>query len=190
MNKNYEMIHRYDFLTKELLEQEYITNNLTDKQIAKKYNMPTKVVVWRKRKKFGIENKFPGKSNKNATKNRLFSITKPEAELLLQKGKSYQEIADHMGCSIIVAKRRFDEFGLVKRQEQSEHFCYYNVELSDSQKQMLIGSLLGDGGITESNAYGCTHSIKQSEYFFHCSKRRETATLVVAEECRSPFLIF
>ena len=58
INKHYEAIHRYDFLTKDLLEEEYIKNGLTDKQIAEKYKMPSKTVVWRKRKNFGIENKF------------------------------------------------------------------------------------------------------------------------------------
>ena len=71
MNKLYESIHRYDFLTKELLETEYVQNGLSDAQIAKKYNMPSKVVVWRKRQAFGIANRFAGKSNKNASINEL-----------------------------------------------------------------------------------------------------------------------
>ncbi len=170
INKHYEAVHRYDFLTKELLQEEYIANGLTDKQIAEKYSMPSKTVVWRKRKKFGIENKFKNKSNKNATKNRKFSITKEEAEKLLEEGKTFPEISEKMGCSIVVAKRRFKDLGLCQEQKQTSPYEYYDVELSEKQKQMVMGSLLGDGTITKSGAYSCSHSIKQKEYFYHKMK--------------------
>ena len=165
VNKHYEAVHRYDFLTKELLQEEYVGNGLTDRQIAEKYNMPSKTVVWRKRKKFGIENKCKNKSNKNAAKNRKFSISEEEANQLIEAGKTFQEIADHMGCSVMVAKRRFKELGLCSEQKQTSSYEYYEVELSGSQKQMVMGSLLGDGTITKSGAYSCSHSVKQKEYF-------------------------
>lgn len=167
MNKNYEAIHRYDFLTHDLLVEEYIKNGLTDREIAEKYNMPSKVVVWRKRKKFGIENRTPSKSNKNARKNRKFNISKEEAEKLKKEGKTFKEIAAYMGCSEIVAKRRFKEFGLSKEEVQVENFYYYHVNLSEGQKQFLIGSTLGDGYLTKHNAYFCSHSTKQSEYIHY-----------------------
>jgi hypothetical protein len=121
MNKFYQSIHKYDFLTQKLLIEEYQKNGLTDREIAEKYNMPSKTVVWRKRKKYGIENACPGKSNKNAHKNRKFNITKIEAQTLLSDGKKFKEIAKHMGCSIIVAKRRFEELGLTKKQTHVKH---------------------------------------------------------------------
>ena len=46
----------YAFLTKELLEKEYTQNKLTDKQIALKYNIRSKVTVWRRRKFYNISN--------------------------------------------------------------------------------------------------------------------------------------
>ena len=167
MNKHYENIHKYDFLTKELLQEEYVGNGLTDKQIATKYDMPSKTVVWRKRKKFGIENRWQGKSNQNAKKNRKFSISKEEAEQLVEEGKTFEEIAEIMGCSIMVAKRRFKELGLSREQQQTSSYEYYDVELTNTQKQMVMGSLLGDGTITKSGAYSCSHSIKQKKYFDH-----------------------
>jgi len=167
MNKHYEAVHRYDFLTKELLQEEYVGNSLTDRQIAEKYGMPSKTVVWRKRKKFGIENKYKNKSNQHATTNRKFSISKEEAEALLEEGKTFKMIASQMGCSIMVAKRRFKELGLCEKQQQTSSYEYYGVELTDFQKQMIMGSVLGDGTITKSGAYSCSHSIKQKEYFDH-----------------------
>jgi len=173
MNKLYQSIHKYDFLTEELLIEEYKKNGLTDREIAKKYEMPSKTVVWRKRKKFGIGNKKPNKSNKNAKKNRKFEITKQEADKLKKEGKTFKEIAEHMGCSIVVAKRRFKELGLSKKQKHTQHFEYYNVRLDDHQKQFLIGSTLGDGCLTESNAYYTKHSVKQVAYMAHIMRLLE-----------------
>ena len=167
INKHYEAIHKYDFLTKELLQEEYVSNGLTDKKIAEKYNMPSKTVVWKKRKKFGIENKFKNKSNQNAKKNRKYSIEKEEAEQFLKDGMTFREISDKMGCSLMVAKRRFKELGLCREQSQTIPYKYHDVDLTKKQKQMVMGSLLGDGTITESGAYSCSHSIKQKEYFDH-----------------------
>ena len=167
MNRHYENIHRYDFLTKELLEEEYVTNGLSDGKIAKKFGMPSKAVVWRKRKKFGIANRYAAKSNRHAATNRKFNITQDKAVSLLSDGATFEEIAQYMGCSIMVAKRRFKEMGLTNLQEHSEKYKYWGVELTNSQKQMIIGSLLGDGTIAKQGAYSCSHSIKQKEYHEH-----------------------
>jgi len=167
MNKHYENIHRYDFLTKEILEQEYVVSGLSDAQIAKKFDMPSKAVVWRKRKKFGIENRHPAKSNKHATKNRKFNITKEKAIKLLEDGTTYEEIAVYMNCSVGVAKRRFRELGLTNCQDHAKHYGFWHVELTNSQKQLLIGSVLGDGTIARQGAYSCSHSIKQTVYHKH-----------------------
>ena len=164
MNKHYENIHRYDFLAEDIIREEYQVNGLSDAQIAKKFGLPSKTVVWRKRKKFGIENRYAAKSNRHATTNRKHNITKDKAIKLLADGNTYEEIAAHMGCSIVVAKRRFKELGLTKTQEHEEKYKYWDTELTDSQKQMIIGSALGDGTIAKHGAYSCSHSIKQTEY--------------------------
>lgn len=190
MNKHYDAVHRYDFLTEELLKHEYIIHGLTDQQIADKYDMPSKVVVWRKRQKYGIENRFKGKSNKNACKNREFHISLPEATILLKQNKTFKEIANYMGCSILVAKRRFKELGLCNRQEHDEKYKYWDVEPTYLQKQLLIGTLLGDGHITASNAYAASHSIKQKDYLYHkleilttlCNKKVQENSVTVTHQ--------
>ncbi len=163
MNKHYESIHRHDFLTKELLKKEYLENELTDKQIAAKYNVSSKVVIWRKRKEFGIQNRFNGKSNKNAKKNRKFDLTKEKAENILASGQ-IQDVADYLGCSLVVAKRRLKELGLSKKRKHAQKYLFYHIEPTYEQKQLLIGTLLGDGQITNSNAYSAVHSHKQKAY--------------------------
>lgn len=165
INKHYEAIHRYDFLTKELLEEEYIKNKLNDSEIAKKYNMPSKTVVWRKRKNFGIDNRYKNKSNKNAEINRKFDISEENARKLLKDGLTYKKIAEIMGCSKQVVKRRFEELGFVDKQNHVSHYKFFDIVLTEKQKQLVVGSVLGDGTITVSGAYSCSHSIKQKEYF-------------------------
>lgn len=164
-NKHYEAIHRHDFLTKELLEEEYVKNLLTDKQIAKKYDVSSKVIIWRKRQEFGIPNRFSGKSNKNACVNRKYDLSKEEALQLQENGSTYKNVAEYLGCSKIVAQRRLKELGLCKEQKHTEKYLSWNVELNVHQKQLVIGSTLGDGSITKSGSYTCSHSIKQNEYF-------------------------
>ena len=171
MNKHYQSIHRYDFLTKSLLEQEYLINGLTDSQIAQKYNMPSKTVVWRKRKKFKIDNKYPSKSNKHARKNRKFELTYGDAVSLLDNGLRYQDIADKLKCSVVVVKRRLTELGLTQKLEEAQKYHALNILLDHGQKQLLIGSLLGDGRVTVHNAYTCTHSIKQKGYLIYKMKK-------------------
>ena len=167
MNKHYENIHRYDFITKELLEEEYVQNGLSDKQIAEKYSVGSKTVVWRKRQKFGIKNKYAAKSNRHAITNRKFSITKNRAQQMLDSNMTFEQISSEMGCSIIVAKRRFKELGLCREQDHAEKYKFWEVELTQVQKQFLVGSTLGDGTITSHGAYSCSHSVKQSHYHKH-----------------------
>ena len=111
VNKD-SLAHRYDFLTEEILRTEYIMNELTDAQIATKYNVGSKTVIWRKRKAFGIKNRCPGKSNNNATVNRKFDISEEDAKIMINQRMGYKEIAEKMGCSEMVVKRRFKEMGL------------------------------------------------------------------------------
>ncbi len=167
MNKHYENIHRYDFLTKEILEEEYTKNGLSDQQIADKFKMPSKTVVWRKRKKFGILNRYAAKSNKHAKKNRKFSVGPKKAETMLAAGMTFSQIAAELGCSVMVAKRRFKELGLCRIQEHAEKYGYWEVELTESQKQFIIGSTLGDGTLTKRGSYSCSHSVEQKEYHEH-----------------------
>ncbi len=167
MGKHYDNINKYNFLTKELLEEEYVINLLTDQQIADKYSIPSKAVVWRKRIKFGIQNRYSSKSNKHASVNKKFNITKEKAISLKKQGYTYSDFAEYLGCSISVAQRRLKDLGLCKEHKETEKYLFWNVNLTSSQKQLVIGSLLGDGSITKHKAFSCSHSTKQKDYFLH-----------------------
>jgi transposase len=166
MNKHFQNLHRNDFLSEDLLTEEYTNNGLSDRKIAQKYGT-THNSVRRKRNLFGIPNKYTKKSNKNGSKNRKFSITKEEAQALKDEGKTTQEIASIMGCSRAVAYRRLKELDLCKTKTSTPPYLFYEVELTYIQKQLIIGSVLGDGTISTQSSYSCSHSVKYADYHKH-----------------------
>ncbi len=165
-NKLYELIHRYDVLDKTTLSLHYIDERLTDREIGLLYGC-SKKVVWEKRKKFNIPNRFAGKSNSNASKNRKFSITAEDAQKYSDQNLTYEQIANHLGCSSIVVKRRYKELCLTSSQIHLPKFHFSQEIISDEQKEVIIGTLMGDSQITASGAISCVHSIKQVEYLLH-----------------------
>jgi len=154
----------YSFLTKELLEKEYLHNGLSDEAIAQKYNIGSKATIWRRRKFFSIDNKLPTKSNLNACKNRKTNISKEEALKWLSEGKTHKEIGELLKCSRIVVFRRFEELGLTKEQPQAQNKLRLHEKLTDLQIRFLLGDLLGDGSITSWGMFQCSHSHKQKQY--------------------------
>jgi hypothetical protein len=163
-NKIFKIDDEYSVLTEELLRKEYCENKITDKQIAIKYNIGSKVDVWRRRKFFNIENRLPNKSNKNAKINRLFSISIDTAKEYLQQNLSYEEIAKKMGCSRMVVYRRFKELGLITDQVCAMKKLKWHESISGLQNRFLLGCILGDGNITAGGMFRCSHSIKQKQY--------------------------
>ena len=154
----------YAFLTKELLEKEYVENKLSDKQIAQKYNIGSKVTIWRRRQFLGIQNSYKNKSNQNALKNRRFAVSKEDALRWQQEGKTYDKMAQLVGCSRMVLYRRIKELGIVTEyQEAMKHLRWHEL-LTDIQTKFLLGDLLGDGNILSYGMYQCNHSYKQKAY--------------------------
>jgi len=163
-NEVFRIDDPYSFLTKGLLETEYLTNKLSDRQIAQKYNIGSKVTVWRRRQFFGVSNKLPTKSNTNASKNRRFDITLEHAQQLKSDGKSIKDIALVMGCSRMVACRRLKELGLVRDTPSTQKKLRWHEPINDLQHKFLLGDILGDGNITAGGMYQCNHSRKQLDY--------------------------
>jgi transposase len=154
----------YSYLTETLLREEYLNNNLSDNQIAKKYGIGSKATVWRRRKYYGIDNKKPNKSNKNASVNRKINISEEDAIKWQSSGKTQDEIAKIIGCSRIVVHRRLKELGLTNKCHQAIHKLRWHVSLSNEQKLFLLGDLLGDGSISSDGMYQCSHSHKQKGF--------------------------
>ena len=166
----------YSFLTKELLEKEYVENGLTDKQIAEKYKIGSKVTVWRRRQFHNILNSYQNKSNQNALCNRKFVISKEDAIKWQQDGKTYEEMAALAGCSRMVLYRRIKELGIVTECPEEMKKLKWHEPLSDIQIRFLLGDLLGDGCVTSWGMFQCSHSYKQKSYIEY--KREILSSLV------------
>ena len=169
-NKVFKMDDEFGFLTEDLLRKEYSENKLTDRQIAQKYNIGSKATIWNRRKFFSIENNYKKKSNQNAKTNREFSISLDTAKLYLSQNLTYEEIAEKIGCSRMVAYRRIKELGLIEDQESTIKKLKWHEPISELQNKFLLGCLLGDGSITKRGMFQCSHSHKQLEYIKYKSQ--------------------
>ena len=113
---------------------------------------------------FGIENTCKNKSNLNAKINRVFSISIEDAKEFLKQKMSYEEIANKIGCSRMVAYRRLKELNLIDNQKSTMKKLKWHEPINDLQNKFLLGCLLGDGNITSKGMFQCNHSNKQLEY--------------------------
>lgn len=140
---------------------EYYNQGLNDRQIAEKLNV-CRETIRNKRLKLNL----PVNKNNKIDKNVLIDY--------VNKGYKDSEIATILGVkeiSIYFSRRRNkiirESFAISKPRE-----------LSDIQKQVIVGCLLGDGymGIKESiNPYfKCEHGLKQKQYAEHKSNLLES----------------
>jgi DNA-binding CsgD family transcriptional regulator len=95
-------------------------------------------------------------------------IIPEEFERLWSEGKTEKEIADFFGCSILTVRgyrnnpKNKGNFKIVRYLSQTD------AKLSDFQKQMILGSLLGDMGLSNNKGnarLSLVHSENQSELF-------------------------
>lgn len=163
----YKVDDEYGFLTKEVLEKDYVIDGLTDRQIASKYGIGSKATVWRRRRHYGIGNNTPNKSNQNAKVNRKFKLDVEDVIRWKSEGKTYEEMSSIAGCSRMVFYRRIKELSLVNECAEAMKKMRWHESLTDEQSQFLLGDLLGDGSITNWGMYQCNHSYKQKSFIQH-----------------------
>lgn len=127
-----------------------------DTEIAKILGVSSSAIFyWRKR--LGLKSKF--------TYSKISKIDKEKFEELFNKGLSDRQIAEELDMSvdgIYSHGIRYKYF----RESLSEN---KPIKLSDFQKQVLLGTLLGDASFKHGKgcknpAVTCSHGIKQKEY--------------------------
>lgn len=127
-----------------------------DSEIARILKVSSNAIYyWRK--KLNLKSKF--------TYSKISKINKDKFEELFNKGLSDYKIAKILGVSPegIYSYRIRHHY---VRESLSENKA---IELSDFQKQVLLGTLLGDSSFkmgkgSKNPAISCSHSIKQKEY--------------------------
>lgn len=128
----------------------YRLQGLTNKQIAEKFKISLATVV-RAAKKYGIPS--------------AYHKTPPQKEKLVDALATHNTIsglADFYQVSCSTIKRWLGGYNLSTTTEALK-----NIKLTHIQKEVLVGTVLGDGHITKSGALHLAHGIAQKEYLEH-----------------------
>jgi intein-encoded DNA endonuclease-like protein len=90
--------------------------------------------------------------------------------LYKEMNRTLRQIASIYGCDKSVIGRILKRNGIEIKRHKREYSYYYEQSLDAQQKDLIFGSLLGDGGVYRHHEgkNGCrfseTHSIDQIEY--------------------------
>lgn len=128
-----------------------------DTEIAKILNVSDSAIYYWRKKKLNLKSKF------NYTK--ISKINNEKFEELFYKGLSDYKIAKELNMSADGVYSHRVRYGY------SRESLLYNkpIKLTNFQKQVLLGTMLGDSSMRVSGKYqnpriSCAHSIKQKEY--------------------------
>lgn len=105
-------------------------------------------------------------------------LDKEKLELLYNQNKSYKEIAEILGYSRKSVNGYF--YKVKGKMLDSRKFRRNNISLTDEQKEILFGTLMGDGNIQKQKIESYTgrynHSIKQLSYLTHLQEKLSNLT--------------
>lgn len=132
-------------------------DNKTDSEIAKVLKV-TSGAIYYWRKKLGLKSKF--------TYSKISKININKFEDLFNKGLSDYVIAKELNVSPSGIYSYRIRHKYIRKKNLKFNIA---IQLSDFQKQVLLGTLLGDASLkmgkgSVNPAIQCTHSIKQKEY--------------------------
>ncbi len=86
-----------------------------------------------------------------------------------------QDVAGALGCHLATVKRAIKRFGIKYKKKSGGHYLYRDnpldpkLELTDDQQDLMIGSLLGDGFLLNSDIFRIKQKRTRREYveFLH-----------------------
>ena len=165
--------------TKEEIENLYLLQNKTDSEIGSLIGVSDAAVSWF-RKRNGIATRsqlervtigHQGPSFKNITPIELATI---------YASTGLRGIAKLYGVSKPTVAAKCHKFGIrmLSKSERSTS----SEELTDAQKEVIIGSLLGDGYLSENGHFKVTHYQEQLGYLLHTHKELAPHSLPVFYE--------
>jgi len=144
-----QLTHKKHGLDKENLKHFYCEDFLSDAEIGKKYSL-TDAGVGYLRKKYNIktinaEERISGRAKKSGLRD-ILNITKDQLEkMYLDLGMN--KMAKMFGCSKILIKRKLLDSKIQLIDKKTRQRGKLPEEFTIEQKQILFGSLLGDGCI-------------------------------------------
>jgi len=137
------------------------TEGLSDKAIGLKCGMTGEGVAYR-RKKYGITQE----SKHLVTKENIYSLKSLSKSYLQEEYYSLTtgEFSEKYGVSKTVWLPYLRSLGIVSKEtKRTESY----PTLTDEQRRWIIGSLLGDGGISKALTYYESHCASQEKYLRH-----------------------
>lgn len=129
-----------------------------DSEIAAELGNITRSAVYYWRKKLGLKSKF--------TYDKISKIDTKKCKELFEQGYSDYKIADILGMSPDGVYSHRKRFGLIRNESLAEN---KNVSLTQIQKELLIGTLMGDASLVigkycKNPRFSCAHCTAQKEY--------------------------
>jgi hypothetical protein len=169
--------------SKEILHDLYVIQNKTDKEIGTQYGV-TDVSVSKWRRKLGVLTKSQlarlgaGRGDSNLDLE-LDSLTPVQlAEMYSSMGQ--RAIAKRFNVSKPTISARLHKFGIQpisKTDRATSH-----QDLTEVQKEICIGTILGDGHILERGVLKVTHYYGQLDYLIHLHRMLSPLTLPIFYE--------
>ena len=92
------------------------------------------------------------------------------AKKMIKEGKTYKEIAKRLNKNPKAILCLNSKYWKVKYLRNSQGFLRKLPNFNEKQKQLIYGSLLGDGYISKIGYFQINHSIKQSNYLYYKAK--------------------
>lgn len=166
-------------VTKEEIEELYLRQNKTDAEIGTLLGVSDAAVSWfRRRNSIATRSQLErvtlgheGPSFKDLTPIELASI---------YSSMGLRSIAKLYGVSKPTVAAKCRQFG-IRMISKSERFTS-NEELTDAQKEVIIGSLLGDGHLSENGHFKVTHYQEQLGYLLRTHKELAPHSLPIFYE--------
>lgn len=148
-------------LTADQLRDLYVRQNLPDRVIASMFGL-SDVTVSNLRKKWGITTR--SQFDRLTFQHQGPSIHGATRETLVQQyaSETLRAIAVRYGVSKTLIVKRFEELG-IPRVSKSERYLS-NTTITSEQKQVIIGTLLGDAHVLPRGVLKLTHAHSQYDY--------------------------
>lgn len=155
-------------LTKETLQELYVVQNKTDKEIGALYGV-TDVAVNKRRLRLGIPTKSQlSRVHHNDDLSLEFEQLTPVRLAEIYSAMGQRAIAKRYGVSKPTVMNKLQKFGIrpISKTERSTSY----QDLTEEQKEICIGTLLGDGHLLERGVLKVSHYYGQFEYLLHLHK--------------------
>jgi len=162
--------HKEHDLTKDVIESLYVEQLLSDREIGDIHGI-SDVAVSYYRRKYGIgtisaRDRISRRACRSGLRD-IRSLTRGEfEEMYWQTGES--KLAKMFGCSRMLIKTIRGEFGIPVVGKSDRNQATYPSSLTEEQKAVLFGSLLGDGHLAISGVgtsrYKESHCLEQLDY--------------------------